>query len=82
MSYDALREKRAEKATRDLLDAHDKLVSAAAELIADGETLEWLGETVDGMSEATAKAMLMARMVAEAVQAQGVTERNEEVEAA
>ncbi|KAA0275384.1 MAG: hypothetical protein EDQ89_00180 [Acidobacteria bacterium] len=69
------RQQREEQATRELLDAYAKLVAMAAEAIADTGKAEHLTETIDGMQEGAVRAMLIARIAAEAVHCAEIAER-------
>ena len=66
-----------EEATRDLLDAYSKLVAMAAESIADTGKAEHLTETIEDMTEGAVRAMLIARIAAEAVQCAAIAEQLE-----
>lgn len=68
-----------EKTLIKLLDEYRLLVGAAAQEAANGERAECLTATVDAMSEHHAKALLLARIVTEAV---ALNEIAEKVEAA
>jgi hypothetical protein len=52
---------------RDLLDAYSKLVAIAAEEIHQGKTAEFMGETVDGLTEKRAKLILKTRIMSDAM---------------
>ena len=69
------RSEQEEDATRKVLDSYSKLVAMSAQEIANGNTGKWLRETVAGMTERQAKAMLIARAAAEAVEANEILER-------
>lgn len=59
---------KSEEAARQLLDAYSKLVSMTAQELANGNGADYLRETVEGLTEAQAKSLLIARATVEAVQ--------------
>jgi len=73
------RQAQKEAATGKLLSAYAKLVGMTAQEIADGGEAQRLTETVDAMTESIAKAMLIARIAADAVRANEILdERRQE----
>lgn len=64
-----------EQVVAKLLDEFQQLVLMAAQETASGDTAECLTATIDGMTEARAKAMLIARIAAESVAINEIAER-------
>jgi hypothetical protein len=71
---DSDRQAQKEAATGKLLSAYAKLVGMTAQEIANGGEAQSLAKTVDAMTETTAKAMLIARIAADAVRANEITD--------
>lgn len=69
------RQEREEQAARQLLDGYCRLLAAMAHHAAEGTKAEDVRDAVDEMPEGMAKGMLLARLAADAVQAQEVLDR-------
>lgn len=69
------RQEREEQATRELLDGYCRLLTLMAHHVADGTKAEDVTSVVDGMPAGMARAMLLARLAADAVHAAEVAER-------
>jgi hypothetical protein len=59
-------ENRKEKAVEQLLEVYAKLVASASVDANEGREPKWLCETVAGLTEKEAKALLIARVLADA----------------